>query len=301
MQRPDPTSQKSKLQFEAVGTHWRIVIQSYYSKQWLKDLEKEVLARIEKFDKTYSRFRSDSLVTDMSRKQGKYRLPEDAHELLQLYLRMYELTNGLVTPTIGQLLSDTGYDANYSLSPSRMRPAPEAKDILRYEHPYLIITQPVLLDFGAAGKGYLADLVAEKLKTKGLRSFFIDAGGDTVHVDTEEKPIRVGLENPFDFKEVVGVAEIANKSICASASNRRRWKEFHHIMNPQTMKPVDSVIATWVVADTGLLADMIASCLFFTEPEVLLAGEYIFEFFIIYSDGSCRSSEEFPMVATELT
>jgi len=48
--------------FDAIGTHWEI--ESY---EPLTDgVRKKVLDRIESFDKTYSRFRTDSLVTEIA-------------------------------------------------------------------------------------------------------------------------------------------------------------------------------------------------------------------------------------------
>jgi thiamine biosynthesis lipoprotein len=79
----------------------------------------------------------------------------------------------------------------------------------------------------------------------------------------------VGLENPLDFQQVIGMVEINGESVCGSAGNRRKWqidgKEFHHIIDPVKSEPVSEVLATWVVADSagagaGSASDVVAVC-----------------------------------------
>lgn len=255
--------------------------------------KKLVLERIQEFDSVYSRFRKNSVVRLMSRQSGNYTLPADADELLALYLEMYDITGGLITPLVGGLLEDAGYDAEYSLQPGELHAVPALETVLRWSPPYLRLTEPAVLDFGAAGKGYLADIIANLLKSLKCTSFYIDASGDIVHVGNSEMPIKVGLEHPRNDRQVIGVAEIANRSLCASAANRRAWGEFHQIVSPMTRRPVNQVVATWVVANSGLLADMLATALFLVEPDTL-QNIYDFSYVLMHADGSCVISEGFP-------
>ena len=147
------------FEFEAIGTHWKIDIENDLSKEEEVVLLKKIIKRIGEFDVFYSRFREDSLVTKMSKKAGNYVLPPDADKMLSLYRKMFDITDGLVTPLIGQVLVDTGYDARYSLkekTPTR----PKSWDgVIEWKSPTISLREPVLLDFGAGGKGYLVDIV----------------------------------------------------------------------------------------------------------------------------------------------
>ena len=58
--------------FEAIGTKWQIDILEPIEKERSDALLLRIKERIAEFDKNYSRFRSDSLVTEMSRRAGKY-------------------------------------------------------------------------------------------------------------------------------------------------------------------------------------------------------------------------------------
>ncbi len=284
----------SQFSFEAIGTHWHIVIHDKLDAQNEQQLVRIIKERIEIFDKAYSRFRSDSLVIEMSKKAGVYTLPGDAKKMIDLYADLYTLTKGHITPLIGQVLVDAGYDAVYSLTQHKPLEQPPAwNDVLEYVFPTLTIKKPVLLDFGAAGKGYLIDLIGELLIKNSVTTFYIDAGGDILHRDSGSAALEIGLENPKNFDEVIGIIKLKNKSLCGSAGNRRKWGNFHHIMNPYTLSSPREIIATWVVADSTLLADGLASCLFFVAPGTLTSS-YAFEYLVVYSDMSIEKSGGFP-------
>jgi thiamine biosynthesis lipoprotein len=281
----------SQFTFEAIGTTWQIDV----SQDINPDKEEEILSliqkRIEDFDKVYSRFREDSLVTKMSQHTGTFLLPMDAEPMIALYYDLYKRTDGLFTPLVGNILSDAGYDKEYSLrQKNKLQIAPEWEEVIEYTAPNIKIKKPAILDFGAGGKGYLVDLVAQVLEEQKVLEYCIDAGGDILHKG--KTAIRVGLENPKNTDEVVGVYPLQNKSICGSALNRRVWGEFNHVINPKTLSAVKDIVAVWVVADTAMLADALATCLFFVKANTL-ADVYKFEYVLIHSDKSIEKSSNF--------
>lgn len=277
-----------KFAFEAIGTQWEIEISGSVD---AAQILKAVKDRIEEFDKNYSRFRSDSIITKMSRKAGTYTLPIDAKPMMDLYWELYKITNGLMTPLIGQVLSDAGYDAQYSLQPRTPVSPPEWEECIGYDFPVLEIKQPVLLDFGAAGKGYLVDIIADLLKTHGCQEFFINAGGDILHQGFEA--VEIALEHPEELDQAVGIAHINNQALCGSAGNRRVWAGYNHIINPATLQSPQHIKAVWVCAGSTMLADALATALYFASPTSLLK-RYTFSYGIIGNDLSLISSKNFP-------
>jgi thiamine biosynthesis lipoprotein len=289
--RPDPAVAPAALAFEAIGTAWRIDIADHRPPLETGRLQQAVQERIAAFDKNYSRFRPDSLVARMSQQAGAYELPTDARPLLDLYRDLYKLTDGQMTPLIGQTLSDAGYDAAYSLKPGKPQSPPAWDEALVYDFPRLTLKQPALLDFGAAGKGYLVDIIAELLEEQGVRGYCVDAGGDMrAHGSA---PLRVGLEHPDDPSLAIGVAELQNQALCGSAGNRRAWGKYHHILHPGTLQSPRHIAAVWVAADTALLADALTTALFFVPP-ARLQERYNFEYAIVNADGSLLHSPAFP-------
>lgn len=284
----------AKFAFEAIGTSWQIDLYQDVSDNDQQLLLSKIKARIATFDQAYSRFRPDSLVSEMAKKAGTYTLPVDAAPMMAIYEVMYRLTGGAMTPLIGQVLVDAGYDANYSLQTKEMHPAPAWDDVISYKSPTLILKQPALLDFGAAGKGYLIDIVSALIRDAGISSFCVDAGGDIHYANTEPKTLSIGLENPSNLQQVIGVAQLPpGQSICGSAGNRRAWGEFNHIINPKTLQSPKNILAVWAMAKTTLLADALTTALFFV-PASELQTTFAFEYIIIYADFSLEKSNSFP-------
>lgn len=273
--------------FLALGTEWQIETRRAIA----DDVFRRLMDRIELYDRTYSRFRDDSLVAEISRTPGAYTFPVDVVTLIDFYKTLYDLTNGAVTPLIGRMLEVAGYDAQYSLHAGKQTALPSWDEVLKWHGQQLTTTQRVTLDFGAAGKGYLVDILAAMLQEVDIDEYVIDASGDLIHKGSSEN--RVGLEHPLDAQKVIGVVDVQNKSLCASATNRRTWGDgLHHIFDPHTKAPVQDIMATWVIAQNTLTADGLATALFFTEPETL-AKVYSFEYVRMRQDGSLDYSHNF--------
>lgn len=288
-------SSKRSFVFEGIGTRWVIDIEDSIDDIRAGDLLHRMKARIEQFDRAYSRFRPDSLVTQFSERTGTYVLPEDAAPMMRLYEQLYRITKGLMTPLVGQLLVDAGYDATYSLQPKELHEPPAWEEAIVFESStsMLTIKRPVVLDVGAMGKGYLIDLVSGILIEEGVRSFCVEAGGDMLQRHARSTPLRVGLEHPEDTTQVIGVVDLLNASLCGSAGNRRTWSTFHHIMNPKTLTSPRDILAVWAVASTTMLADAMTTALFFVSPDVL-ERYYSFEYLVMYADRSIKASRGFP-------
>ncbi|HEV8677718.1 MAG TPA: FAD:protein FMN transferase [Candidatus Paceibacterota bacterium] len=279
----------ARYRFDAIGTKWDVEFDLEGSADGDALMER-MHERIAAFDKHYSRFRADSLVSEMAARAGTFEMPDDAQPMLDLYFDLNRKTLGAFTPLIGQALSDAGYDADYSLVERAMHAPPPLRSVISYEHPALMLAQPLLLDFGAAGKGYLVDIVALMLKDAGAIRAVVDAGGDIASFGSE---IKIALEDPADASQAIGTAHIQNQSICGSAGNRRAWGRFTHILDPRTLESPEGIKAVWVVAETAMLADALTTCLYFVPPATLLR-DYRFEYLVLRPDGSVEASPRFP-------
>ncbi|MEO8529395.1 MAG: FAD:protein FMN transferase [Pseudolysinimonas sp.] len=273
--------------FEAIGTAWRID-----TAVPLDDgMRQAVELRIARFDADWSRFRDDSLVARIAREPGHHRLPDDAGPLLAWYRELYLATEGRVSPLIGRTLEALGYDASYRLRPADDIPAiPSWDDAIAWDGTFLDTVRPVVLDVGAAGKGYLVDLVSDLLLEGGVAEHIVDASGD---LRTRGVPMRIALENPLDPSKAVGIAELVDGAFCASAVTRRAWGPgLHHVLDALTGIPVATVLATWVIAPSALVADGLATALFF-EPEPELVARHGAAFARMFHDGRIEASDNF--------
>jgi thiamine biosynthesis lipoprotein len=191
-------------------------------------------------------------------------------------------------------LDHLGYGAGGDLTAGAgYLPAPRA--VLHRAGTVVRALPPALLDVGSAGKGQLVDLVAAELAAAGRGDAIVDASGDLL---VSGAPLRVALEHPFDPAAAIGVVEVEDGAIAGSAVNRRDWsveggRRLHHVLDARTGRPVETVAATWALADTAMLADALATALFLVPPEVL-AEAYAFRFVVMRTDGIASWSSDLP-------
>lgn len=303
---PSPTSWR----FDAIGTTWQIDTVLPMT----DPVRAAVTARIEEYDATWSRFRDDSLVSSL-RATGEHtlRLPPEAAELFALYDALHTITGGAVDPLVGGRLEALGYDAAYSFvdttasatatetatatatrapGSGSARPAVDWAAARAGQDPRSVhLTGPAVLDVGAAGKGQLVDLVSAVLAEHGHPLSCVDASGDML---SRGMPQRVALEHPYRPTTAIGIATPGDRALCASATNRRVWGDgLHHVLDGRTGMPVQTVVATWAIADTTMLADGLATALFVASPGSL-AEHFDFEYARMFTDGRAQYSRSFP-------
>ena len=274
--------------FTGIGTHWVIST----SLPLPPSLRARLLDRVERFDAAWSRFRPDSLVAAMAREPGSYSFPAEAAALGDLYATLYRVSAGAMTPLIGGSLERLGYGAGYALEPAGPPlPAPAWESVLAWEGTTVTAGAPVVLDIGAAGKGLLVDLLAAELAAAGVENFVVDGSGDLLARGTEG--VRIALEHPYNPAQAIGIVDLADRSLCASAANRRAWGDgLHHVLDGTTGQPVRTAVATWTLADSAMVADALATALFFV-PGAVLDEVFDFSWLTVFSDGSAAYSPGF--------
>lgn len=281
--------------FDAIGTRWQIDTVAPLG----TGVRAEVDALIDRFDREWSRFRSDSLVTALAA-GGDVDAPADAADMLGAYVALSEATSGAVNPLVGASLAQRGYDADYSFVDRGALPAPERwQDLLTWTDATLRLAAPGVIDIGALGKGRLVDLVADVVAERVGVPLVVDASGDIAVRGGAE---RIALEHPFDPSKAIGVWEVSDGALCASAVNRRVWGMgaglgdalgsggLHHVLDARTGEPVRTYAATWAVAPTAMIADALATALFFDGgPE--LAARWNAQWVRISTDGRVEWSD----------
>lgn len=288
--KSEPKPKPKQFSFEAIGTRWNIEYEGVDDGAAIEHL---VLNRIESFDKTYSRFRGDSITTQMSKYAGVYDLPDDAIELFDFYELLYKVTEGAVTPIMGNTLSDAGYDAEYSLTFKKTTVAPSLSDTYSRTGNTISMKHPALIDVGAAGKGYLIDIVCGLLREHGATCMVVDAGGDVAALSQDGTDIQIALQHPSEASQAVGIALMSTGSLCGSSIYLRNWGTHHHIIDARTAVSPTHIQAAWVYAENTMLADGLSTAIFFTPVERLMQY-FDFEYAIIKADDSLVYSTKFP-------
>lgn len=285
------TATRVLWRFEAIGTLWEIETDAELGLAARTAVEHAIAA----FDGDWSRFRPDSLVSSLARGAGVVPAPPDAADMFALFAEAAEATGGAVNPLVGDALAHLGYDADYSFRSMGPLPAPrDWRERLAWTSERMVLTEPAMIDVGALGKGRLVDIVLDIVAQWTEGDVVVDASGD---IAMRGAPVRIALENPFDPERAIGVVEVTDAALCASAIGRRAWGDgLHHVIDARSGLPVRTIAATWAIAPTAMRADAAATALFFDGgPE--LAARWGVEWVRMTTDGRVEWS---PDVRAEL-
>ena len=136
------------------------------------------------------------------------------------------------------------------------------------------------LDLGCLAKGYIADKIAEYLKTQHVTSALINLGGNIKTIGTNVltgKPWRIGIQDPQQPRGTnLAVLPICNQSVVTSGTYERKLQvneqTYHHILDRDTGYPVDTQLASiTIISDNSLDGEIWTTRLYGEKPNQLLA------------------------------
>jgi thiamine biosynthesis lipoprotein len=213
--------------------------------------------RLAQVDAACSRFRADSEL--MTLPAGRPVLvSEQLAELVRAALDAAAATGGLVNPTVGTVLAGLGYDRDWAemagdrpVGPVRVRQAPSWRQVA-LEGRQLTVPAGVLLDLGATGKAFTADLIAAQIADELAVGVLVALGGDiaTAGPDPEAGWNVLVQDRPGDPSITVRLAP--QSAIATSSTQSRRWQagghQMHHIVDPRSCTPAKVVWRSATVA-----------------------------------------------------
>ncbi len=270
-----------QTQFQAMGCTFTVVVDSdsptaTAALRWARK-------RFTRLEDKLSRFRPHSDLNALNRRagQGSTRIGHTLWQALQHAIRLAELSNGLVTPTVGAALIAAGYDRDFqSLQPSESTdaripthsPVPDWRQIVcDARRRKVALPANMQLDLGGSAKGWAAAHLAQQLG----RRFptLVDAGGDIAISGPRRNgaPWPVAVADPRASDEDLELLMVRRGGIATSGVDYRRWQRHgswqHHLIDPRTGAPAETnLLAVTVIAPTLALAELAAKV-------VLLVGE----------------------------
>ena len=163
------------------------------------------------------------------------------------------------------------------------------------------------LDVGAIAKGYASEIIADELKKAGCSSLIISSGGNVKAIgqplDGTRTKWGIGIQNPeidspnFN-EEPIDVLFINNQSVVTSGDYQRFYtvagKQYHHLIDPETLQPADHYLSVTVIAEDSGVADFLSTTLFLTPYEEgrQMAESLGVNAVWIMKDGSIEVTEE---------
>lgn len=128
------------------------------------------------------------------------------------------------------------------------------------------------LDPGGIAKGFLVDKAVEELRSKGINSAIINAGGDIYCLgDKFGKPWKVGLNDPL-LGGVLDAYPIVDQAVATSGDYEQFFthedKRYSHIIDPLSGYPVaNNIVSVTVIAHNLSSADVFATTFMVLGPE----------------------------------
>jgi thiamine biosynthesis lipoprotein len=121
---------------------------------------------------------------------------------------------------------------------------------------------------GGIGKGYAVDHAAGILRSRGMRDFMVQFGGDLYAGGRRgDRPWRLGIRDPRGPADSVFAAIDLTDSAFSTSGDYERFflrngQRYHHILDPRTGEPARGSRSVTIVADTAALADALSTGVF---------------------------------------
>jgi thiamine biosynthesis lipoprotein len=230
-------------------------------------------------ERTMTRFTNTSDVgrANIGAKRGAVVVTTEAALVVREALRWAEETDGRYDPAVGAVIR--AWDVSHRHEPppeDRVRPLAgrrlhRAVEVGTKGRAPVIVFRDVdaSIDLGAIAKGYAVDRAVARLRGAGVASAIVECGGDLYALDSSPSgdPWHIGIQDPNDERNVVGVIRVANAAIATSGTYRQffryRGKRYHHLMDPETAAPRETVVQSLTIrADTCMHADVAATALY---------------------------------------
>lgn len=233
---------------------------------------------------------------------------------------MYEKTDGRMNVAMGSVLSiwheyrEVGMSEPWNAALPPMEALSEAAEhtdirnvILDKENSTVFLADPKMrLDVGAVAKGYAVEMVARSLEEQGIEGFVLNVGGNvrTIGAKADGSPWTAGITNPIESeseqKPYVAYLDLVGESLVTSGSYQRYYtvdgKNYHHIVDPDTLMPAEGYLSVSVVGTSSADGDALSTALFcmtVEEGRALLRSMGNAEALWILPDGTQIASDGF--------
>lgn len=286
-----------------MGTTYHII----YFDQKERDFSGPVDSLLAVFNQSVNTYLKDSEITTFNTGNSlRFGLPY----FLTVLKRSSEVeaaSHGAFDPTVMPLVNAWGFGPAEAMDPDSI----QIDSILQFvgmekirfnEDSIWKSDRRVQLDFGAIAKGFGVDVVADFLRSKGIRNMFVEIGGEVVTEGTNinaKRSWQVGILHPNstqDDQRFIAFAELTDKALATSGNyfnyRIRDGKKYSHTIDPATGYPVHrEILSASVFAKDCMTADAWATAFMVMGHEraiALLDSLEGVEAFLTYSnsDGS---------------
>ncbi|MFV0466178.1 MAG: FAD:protein FMN transferase [Lachnospiraceae bacterium] len=209
-------------------------------------------------------------------------------DLLIFSKEMYQDTDGKVNVAMGSVLSLWHDYREAGLDDPEQAAIPDIQELTeRAQHTNIddiiidedastvFLKDPEMsLDVGAIAKGYAVEEMADEIEEAGFERGMISVGGNVRSIGLKyddsgnEVPWSVGIQNPdLDSEEAtLCILGLQDLSLVTSGIYERYYvvdgKQYHHIIDPDTLMPAAYFASVSIVCEDSGLADALSTAVF---------------------------------------
>lgn len=260
----------------ALGSTADIIIVTGSSAKKSKNILNEIWRQIFTFEKQFSRFIPESELSRFNKNSGtKQFITDDFKKLLKASKKISIESKGIYNPFILPALQKAGYTKSFvdgtesDVYDDYSKRTVVNIDRLEIEDDWARIPYGTAIDIGGCGKGYLADCLADLLDGL-VDGYSISLGGDIVTAghDENNKNWIITIQNSSEEEtSILGEITMPKERFSISSSGIfikkgiKANKEWHHIINPETLLPAETdIMLSTVCHEKALYSDVLASC-----------------------------------------
>ena len=243
--------------------------------QYGSSLHADIMERLLAVDSSLSMFNKQSTVSRIN--SGESLQTDSLLEMVFQFSRsISEATNGAFDVTVAPLVNAWGFGFKHDQWPDTatvdsLRQLVGWQKVSIHNHQLQKADPRMVLDFGAVAKGFGVDEVASLFRSKGIKNFMIEIGGEIVSSGQNPKgaPWRIGINKPDDdpnnlSSEMQDIIELNDCAIATSGNYRNFYmhegRRVAHTIDPHSGFPVQhSILSSTVMAPTCAMADGFAT------------------------------------------
>ena len=269
-----------KLKFQAMGTTCHVVFKGD-DMAAAEAYRQAVLHWVKTFEAKYSRFREDSLVSEINRQAGKdwVELDPDAESVLGMIDTVCFLSKGVLDPTSLPLTLLWKRAAEADTLPTDEAIAETLgrigwSKVERVRGRIRLPEAGMALDLGGYGKEYAVDQVADLASDYGIKDVLVDFGRDVRALGSPpDAPCWViGVEDGAKPGETWERLALKDQAVASSGNYRRhvtiQGTEYGHLIDCRSGWPVrHDCQGSTVVSERCLDAGIFASTAFILGPQ----------------------------------
>ncbi len=265
-------SEYVKISGFAQGTTYNITYENSSNEYYAQAIDSILKA----FDKSLSSYDSTSIISRINNDDPQIEADDWFVEVFKKSAEVNVISGGAFDITVGPVVRAWGFGNG----PVAKHDSAYIDSLLQYvgmdkvklEGRKVVKKSPgVKIDVNAIAQGYSVDVVCDFFKSKGIKNYLVEIGGEVRGKGTnaKDKFWHIGIDKPADGNmdpgnELQAIIEINNKSLATSGNYRKFFVEdgikYSHTIDPKTGFPArNTLLSATVVCDDCMTADAYAT------------------------------------------